>query len=143
MSQVTREMAAALDRRAQRAELALTVLYDERCELCRRLQDWLGRQPRLNQVEFIAADSPEAHARFPELDHPRSTRILTVVSSDGRVYEAERAWLICGWTLPAWRPVAEHLSTTMHRPFVRLGGHLVNAYRHRSTCGDECREGPR
>jgi predicted DCC family thiol-disulfide oxidoreductase YuxK len=132
-------MAAVMERRSQRGELALTVLYDERCELCRRLRDWLGRQPTLNDIEFLAADSPEAHARYPELDHARATKILTVVTSDGRVYEAERAWLVCGWTLPSWRPTAEHLSTRARRPLVRLGGHVLDAYRHRSMCGDECR----
>ena len=143
MSPVSLEMAAVLERRAQRDELTLTVLYDERCELCRRLRDWLSRQPRLTHIEFVAAASEVARARFPELDHERSTRILTVVASDGRVYEEDRAWLVCSWALPPWRPLAEHLSTRTRRPIVRLGGHLVDAYRHRRSCGDECREGPR
>jgi predicted DCC family thiol-disulfide oxidoreductase YuxK len=135
VSPVSLEMAAALDRRT---ELPLTVLYDERCDLCRRLRDWLSRQPTLNPVEFVAAGSPAARARWPELDPERTTRILTVVASDGGVYEADRAWLLCAWALPKWRPVAEHVASPTRRRVVGAVGRLMDYYRHRRACGDDC-----
>jgi predicted DCC family thiol-disulfide oxidoreductase YuxK len=139
VSPVTAEMEAARRMRAARGDLTVIVLYDERCDLCRKLRDWLGRQGTLNEVEFVAADSDAAHRRFPDLDHIRSTRVLTAITSDGRVYEGERAWLLCAWVLPAWRPVAEHASTPLRRFAVRIGGGLFDVYRHRYSCGDECR----
>ena len=139
MSHVTAEMEAARRMRAERGDLTVIVLYDERCDLCRRLRDWLGRQRTLNEVEFVAADSEAAHRRFPDLDHARSTRVLTAITSDGRVYEAERAWLLCAWLLPAWRPLAEQASTPLRRFAVRVGGGVFDVYRHRCACGDECR----
>src|SRR4051812_28704788 len=99
---MTSAMAEAIVQGGERRRPSLTVLYDERCPLCRRLKEWLGDQPTLSPVEFLAADSAEAHARFPRLDHARTTRVLAVVTSNGAVYEGERAWLVCGWVLPTW-----------------------------------------
>ena len=111
--------------------MGLTVLYDDGCALCRRLKAWLAGQPKVATIRFMAADSPEAHERFPELDHWRSKTLLTVVSDDGWVYEGERAWLACGWALPGWRPVVEHLGSGLRLRAVRLLTRAVDAYRHR------------
>jgi predicted DCC family thiol-disulfide oxidoreductase YuxK len=124
-------MAEAIVAGGRRDQLSLTVLYDERCPLCRRLRRWLGAQCTLRSITFVAAASPEAQARFPRLDHERTTRTLTVVASDGAVYESERAWLMCGWVLPSWQPVAEHLGTGVGLQLVRVATRLVDGYRHR------------
>jgi predicted DCC family thiol-disulfide oxidoreductase YuxK len=135
VSTVTVEMASALEHGLRRRDLTLTVLYDERCDLCRRLKGWLAAQPRLTGFEFVPADSPAAHARFPGLDHARSVQVLTVVSSDGLVYEGERAWLVCGWALPAWQPVTESLGGRLRLRVVGLAARTADVYRHRCpTC---------
>jgi predicted DCC family thiol-disulfide oxidoreductase YuxK len=137
------EMAEAVVRGGTRDGLDLTVLYDDRCPLCRRLQQWLSTQSTLRPVTFLAAASVEAHRRFPALDHARTTRVLTVVTSDGAVYEGERAWLVCGWALPAWQPVTEHASGRVRLRLVRIATRAVDGYRHRvmanaQTC-EQCR----
>jgi predicted DCC family thiol-disulfide oxidoreductase YuxK len=129
MSLAMAEAIMAGSRRFQ--QLTLTVLYDERCPLCRRLRRWLGGQPTLAPIEFLAAASPAAQARFPALDHQRTTRTLTVVASDGAVYEGERAWLVCAWALPGWQPVAEHFGSRFRLRLVRVAARLVDGYRHR------------
>lgn len=134
---VTTEMAAALVRGDRRGELTFTILYDEHCPLCRRLKEWLAGQRQLAQIEFVAANSTDARRRFPELDHIRSITVLTVVSSDGFVYEGERAWLVCTWTLPAWRPAAEHFSTPVGRRVVRVAARVIDGYRHRGMSHDQ------
>jgi predicted DCC family thiol-disulfide oxidoreductase YuxK len=138
-------MAEAIVVGGVRAEvLRLTVLYDDRCPLCRRLKDWLVRQPILLPIEVLAAGSAEAVRRFPALDHPRSTRVLTVVASDGAVYEEERAWLVCAWALPAWQPVAERLGGgRLGRRVAAVATRAIDGYRHRllarTTPCPECR----
>ena len=128
-------MAEAIVAGGQRDQVSLTVLYDERCPLCRRLRRWLGAQPTLRSISFVAAASPDARARFPQLDHVRTTRTLTVVASDGAVYEGERAWLMCGWVLPSWQPVAEHFGTGIGLYFARLATRLVDGCRHQTVGG--------
>lgn len=125
------EMAAAIVHGGERGRSSLTVLYDERCPLCRRLKEWLGRQPTVAAIEFVAADSHVAHERFPALDHERTTRVLTVITTDGAVYEGERAWLVCGWALPGWRPLTEHVGSGVRLRLARLAARVVDGYRHR------------
>jgi predicted DCC family thiol-disulfide oxidoreductase YuxK len=125
------EMAVAIVQGGERGRPSLTVLYDERCPLCRRLKEWLGQQPTIAAVEFVAADSHIAHTRFPALDHARTTRVLTVVTSEGAVYEGERAWLVCGWALPAWQPITEHFGSGVRLRAARVAARLIDGYRHR------------
>jgi predicted DCC family thiol-disulfide oxidoreductase YuxK len=134
-------MADAIVTGGARERLSLTVLYDERCPLCRRLKAWLGRQATLHPVAFVAADSAEARRRFPQLDHSRTTRVLTLVTSDGAVYEGERAWLVCGWALPAWQPVTEGLGGRVRLRLVALAARTADVYRHRIA--EPCTECPR
>lgn len=131
MTMMSVAMAEAIVAGGRRDPLTLTALYDERCPLCRRLKRWLGEQHTLSAISFLPADSPEARRRFPDLDHPRTTESLTVVASNGAVFEGERAWLVCGWVLPAWQPVAEHFGTGFRLRFVRAATRLVDGYRHR------------
>lgn len=125
-------MADAIVAGGTRERLTLTVLYDERCPLCRRLKAWLARQATLHPVAFVAADSAEARRRFPHLDHARTTRVLTLVTSDGAVYEGERAWLVCGWALPGWQPVTEGLGGPARLRLVALAARTADVYRHRT-----------
>jgi predicted DCC family thiol-disulfide oxidoreductase YuxK len=128
---MTPAMAEAIVQGGERGHLSLTVLYDERCPLCGRLKNWLSEQPTLRAVEFVGAATGEARARFPKLDHDRTTRVLTVITSEGAVYEGERAWLLCGWALPAWQPVVEHLGSGLRLRAVRLAAWAIDGYRHR------------
>jgi predicted DCC family thiol-disulfide oxidoreductase YuxK len=114
-----------------RGQVPLTVLYDPRCPLCRKLRGWLAGQRTVVPIEFVAAASPEAAARFPDLDHARTVTVLTVVAADGAVFEAERAWLMCAWALPSWQPVAERLGTRAGLPLVGVVARAVDWYRHR------------
>jgi predicted DCC family thiol-disulfide oxidoreductase YuxK len=134
-------MADAIVAGGARERLSLTVLYDERCPLCRRLKAWLGRQATLHPIAFVAADSAEARRRFPQLDHARTTRVLTLVTSDGAVYEGERAWLVCGWALPAWQPVTEGLGGRVRLRLVAFAARTADVYRHRPAA--PCAECPR
>ena len=97
----------------------LTVLYDARCELCRRIRSWLERQPAYVQLDFVAAGSEEARRRFPDLDQPAALEELTVVSDAGDVYAGAQGWLMCLWALRDYRAWALRLSTPALMPQAR------------------------
>lgn len=139
---MTPEMASALVDGGGRGRPPLTVLYDQRCPLCRKLKAWLAEQPTVVPIEFVAAASPEARWRFPGVDHLRSKSVLTVVRADGAVFEAERAWLVSAWALPGWQQVAEHFGGRTRLPLVKVAARSVDWYRHRlmrRECDDGCR----
>jgi predicted DCC family thiol-disulfide oxidoreductase YuxK len=138
---LTPQMADAWWQGECRGRVPLTVLYDLRCPLCRKLRAWLEGQATVVPIEFLAAASPEAVRRFPRLDHQRTITVLTVVAADGAVFEGERAWLVCAWALPSWQPVAERLGTRTRLPLVRILARTVDWYRHRliaRSYGETC-----
>ena len=138
---MTLEMAAAILAGERRDHVGLTVLYDDRCPLCRKLKAWLSEQATCIPVEFVAAASKEARRRYPALDHERTMTVLTVIDGLGGVYEGERAWLVCAWALPRFRAAAENFSGRMRRHAVRAAAKAIDGYRHRllqSTYGDGC-----
>lgn len=78
----------------------VTVLYDDRCNLCRTARAWLERQAQLVPLEFLAATSPAARTGYPFLDPHMTLEDLTVVGTTGRSgSEPRHGSSACGlWT---------------------------------------------
>lgn|SRR5262245_8060472 len=89
----------------------LTVLFDPNCGLCKRAQAWLITRPKFVELVFVPAGSAEARARYPRLNHDPTLTDLTVISDNGAVYRASKAWLMCLWALREYREWALRLST--------------------------------
>lgn len=134
---MTMAMAEALVAGSVARERSLTVLYDERCPLCRRLKAWLAGEATLVPIHFVPAGGDVARRRYPELDHERTTTVLTVITERGEVYEGERAWLVCGWALPRWQGLVEMFSGRRGRRAASIAARIVDAYRHRLMALDE------
>jgi predicted DCC family thiol-disulfide oxidoreductase YuxK len=98
---------------------ALIVLYDAHCELCCRIRSWLSSQPKYLELRFIAAGSAEARVKFPELNHERTLKELTVISEQGMVYRDAKAWLMCLWSLKEYRAWSLTLGTPELMPSAR------------------------
>lgn len=113
--------------------MRLTVLYDARCGLCRRARSWLEEQAQILPLEFVAAGSEEARARFPELDAAATLDELTVVADGGEVYRGANAWLMCLWALRSYRLLAIRLSAPAMQPAARRFVSWVS--RHRLQLG--------
>ena len=91
--------------------LALTVLYDPECGLCKRAHDWLAEQAKLIELYFVPCASDEARKRYPVLDHDLTKQDLTVIGDDGAVYFGPKAWLMVLWALVRYRDWAYRLAT--------------------------------
>ncbi|WP_432123534.1 thiol-disulfide oxidoreductase DCC family protein [Streptomyces sp. C10-9-1] len=119
---------------------ALTVLYDADCGLCVHLRNWLLRQPQLTPLRAVAAGSAAARRRFPELDHARTLREITVVGDRGQVWTGQAAWVVCLWALAEHRPRAHWLATPAGAPFVRAT--MLAAAKYRAARGPGTAGGP-
>jgi predicted DCC family thiol-disulfide oxidoreductase YuxK len=75
---------------------SLTVVYDEKCQLCRRARDWLLTQPCHVPVRLLAAGSPEARCRFGSL--PWLGQELVVADEKGQAWVGPAAFLTCLWS---------------------------------------------
>ncbi len=95
----------------------LTVLYDERCELCIRARDWLRSQQLHVPMELLAAGSPEARRRYGDV--PWRGQELIVAAPDGRVWVGASAFLMCLWATRRYRHWAYRLSSPTLAPLAR------------------------
>jgi predicted DCC family thiol-disulfide oxidoreductase YuxK len=98
---------------------SLYVLYDEHCELCQRLKDWLVGQRCWIGLGVIPAGSPRARTMFPGLERVTSTSDLVVVSDAGEVYLNNHAWIMCLYALEEYRDWALRLSSPLLLPLAR------------------------
>lgn len=124
----------------------ITVLYDARCPLCVAVGDWLARRPKLVAVDLIAAGSPRARNRYPDLDHDRTLREVTVIGDAGQVYSGAHAWVVCLWALRGYRTLANRLSSPAGLPLAKaavLAAARISAATRRAAgdCGKDCAEG--
>lgn len=115
----------------------LTVLYDAQCSLCAHVRQWLGGQRQLVPLDLVPADSPEAHRRFPGLDHSGTLEEITVIGDRGQIYRSTSAWIVCLWALAEHRPRAHWLTTPAGRPFARAT--VLAAAKYRSLTAAPCR----
>lgn len=117
---------------AGRHPTALTVLYDENCNLCRRSAHWLTEQPAYVPIEVLAAGSPAARERYGRVRALGDE--LVVVADDSRVWwGSPDGFLMCLWALRRWRPWAIRLS---RRGLSGLAGALFKRVStHRAAIG--------
>ncbi|WP_435007044.1 thiol-disulfide oxidoreductase DCC family protein [Tundrisphaera lichenicola] len=109
----------------------LYVLYDARCGLCRWARQWLDRQEKLVDLEFIPAGSEIADRMFPTLATSDCPEELLVVSDEGGVYRGGNAWIMCLYALEEHREWAERLSSPALIPLARQGFALLSKQRGR------------
>ncbi|MCZ7646566.1 MAG: DUF393 domain-containing protein [Planctomycetota bacterium] len=106
----------------------LTVLYDAQCAVCRYCRDWLLRQPKFLELEFLAARSEAALTRYPGLKHGEE---LVAVSDEGGVYRGDRAWIMCLYALVDFREWSLRLAAPALRPFARRAFKALSEHRYR------------
>jgi predicted DCC family thiol-disulfide oxidoreductase YuxK len=107
----------------------LTVLYDERCAVCRRAKGWLASQPCLVEVELLPAGSPEAHARYAGL--PWLGHELVAIDDEGNGWIGPAAFLTCLWATVRYRAWSYRLSGRFLAPLAERFFMMVSKRRVR------------
>ena len=108
----------------------LYVLYDGKCEFCRRCRAWLGRQPAFVRLAFIPLQSPEVSIRFSGIEKFHPGDRLVVIGDAGEVWRGESAWIICLWALREYREWSLRLANPLLMPFARRVCEMVSENRH-------------
>lgn len=110
--------------------LALTVLYDPECGLCRRAHEWLAQQSKLVDLNFVPCASTEARRCFPQLNHDLTKKDLTVVADNGGVYFGPKAWLMVLWSLTRYRDWSYRLASPELLPTTRRVVSMISQHRY-------------
>jgi predicted DCC family thiol-disulfide oxidoreductase YuxK len=97
----------------------LYVLYDAKCELCRRIRVWLERQSAFVSLAFVPLQSADLEERFPGVNALEPERQILVVADNGDVWRGSDAWIVCLWALRDFREWSQRLASPILRPFAR------------------------
>lgn len=108
----------------------LYVLYDPKCELCRRLKEWLLLQRCWMTLGLVAAGSEEAKRMFPELEQVASATDLAVVSDEGHVYLNNNAWIMALYALEEYRDWAGRMAHPLLAPLARQAFATISRNRY-------------
>lgn len=108
----------------------LYLLYDERCELCCRLKQWLGRQETWLELRLLPCGSAECSRLFPGLEKIASTDDLVAISDQGEVYLNNHAWIMCLYALVEYREWAWRLAHPLLLPLARQAFEALSKNRH-------------
>jgi len=108
----------------------LYLLYDERCELCCRLKQWLARQETWLELRLLPCGSAESLRMFPGLEKLTSSDDLVAISDQGEVYLNNRAWIMCLYALVDYREWAWRLAHPLLLPLARQAFEAISRNRH-------------
>ena len=109
----------------------LYVLFDAKCELCRRVRVWLQGQPPFVPLTFVPLQSPDLEERFPGVTAMEPARQILIISDEGNVWRGADAWIMCLWALREFRAWSQRLASPLLRPFAMRVCDLVSRNRHR------------
>lgn len=119
------------------------MFYDASCPFCRRCRRWLEAQPAYERLRFLPADSFAARERCFGL--AGLGRELVVVDAVGRYWVGPAAFVICLWSLVAYRSLAVSMSHPLLLPFSRVafdalsaGRPLLSAFVAGEPCQGSC-----
>ena len=105
------------------------VFYDGECVLCRRVREWLARQPAYIELVFLPFQSEAARRLCPDLARFHPSDQLIALADDGAIYSGEKAWLICLYALRDYRRWARKLATPALRPLAQRLCFLISHHR--------------
>ncbi len=111
---------------------ALTVIYDDRCQLCQRCRIWLMRSAQLVPISFVAASDMDGVRRLG-LD-PASLPVgddLIVVGHTAPgdpepIWVGPDAFITCLWALTDHRVLAARLQRPAVRPLAKRAFHALS-----------------
>ena len=108
----------------------LYLLYDARCELCCRLQQWLQDQEKWLELRLLPAGGEQARKMFPGLEQIASEQDLVAISDEGEVYLNDRAWIMSLYALVEYRQWAWRLAHPLLLPLARQAFEALSRNRY-------------
>lgn len=112
-----------------RSPRRLTVVYDDRCELCRRCSSWLRYQPTYVPLELLATSVAREEERFQGV--PWLGAELVVIDERGSIWVGAAAFIVCLWATRDWRGWSYRLSGPAFAPMAERFFHAISSHRGR------------
>lgn len=109
----------------------IEVYYDGRCGMCCTFHEWLNKQERATEVDFIPYQSERAVEVFPEILNLDPATEMVVRTDEGEIYKGAEAWVLCLHSCKAFQGVAHRMANPMLLPLAKKTCNLLAANRHK------------
>ncbi len=115
-----------------------TLVFDGNCKFCRRSINWFQTRDSHRALIYIARQSPERAAQFPQLDDPRYEGTIQLVMPDGEIRSGEYAIATVLRYLPNrfWRITGSLITAPIIKPCATIVYKWIAKNRHRFQCKD-------
>ena len=111
----------------------LYVIYDSSCGFCTRCRRWMRKQKQYLPVVFLPRGAADTRRLLPGVDEFTREDELTVVASDGQIWQGPDAFILCLWALRGYRHWAVRLSNPVLKPLARAAFGMLSEGRHLLT----------
>lgn len=88
----------------------IEVFYDGRCGMCCSFHEWIHRQKRAFDIDFVPYQAAEAEEVFPGIHTLDPAREMIVRTSDGGVFRGAEAWVWCLYSCANYQGLAKRLA---------------------------------
>ena len=78
----------------------IEIFYDGRCGMCCSFHEWINRQKRAFEIDFIPYQAAEVEDVFPGINTLDPAREMIVRTDDGRIFRGAEAVSYTHLTLP-------------------------------------------
>lgn len=89
--------------------MTATLIYDDRCPLCRAARDWIAARAMEGEFEYVPCQSGEREERFPNIVEAQCLQAMQLVTPQGEVYSGDAALPRVLERLKGWRWLAKIL----------------------------------
>jgi predicted DCC family thiol-disulfide oxidoreductase YuxK len=87
------------------------VFYDGRCGRCCTFHEWINRQPRTCEIEFIPYQAAKANEIFPGIEVLDPAKEMIVRTDQNEIYRAAEAWVLCLYSCANQQGLARRLAS--------------------------------
>ncbi len=108
----------------------IEVYYDGRCGMCCSFHEWINRQPRAYEIEFIPYQTAYAEEIFPGIGTLDPAREMIVRTCENEIFRGAEAWVLCLNSCSNHQMAARRLARLGLLPIAIHSCRLLAANRH-------------
>lgn len=108
----------------------IEVFYDGRCGMCCSFHEWIHRQERAFEIDFVPYQAERAEEVFPGIHTLDPAREMIVRADSGEIYRGAEAWVMCLYSCANHRAMAKRLARPAMIAVAIRVCHLLAANRH-------------
>lgn len=108
----------------------IEVFYDGRCGMCCTFHEWINRQARAFEIDFVPYQDERAEEIFPGIHTLDPAREMIVRTDEGGIHRGAEAWVWCLYSCANHRKLARRLARPKMLAVAIRACRLLAANRH-------------